>query len=78
MLREDAIDNIYYFESADGNILSSGFETNMKFTYGDIKLYLNYAFVNTELKYDTYMNRFKRITKKINIRRQRGKICCYR
>lgn len=65
VLREDAIDDLYYFESADGNILSSGFETNIKFTYRDIKLYLNYAFVNTELQYDN-INDQKPLTPKHN------------
>jgi len=65
VLREDAIDDLYFFESADGNILSSGFETNVKFTYGDIKLYLNYAFVNTELRYDN-INDQKPLTPKHN------------
>ena len=65
VLREDAIDDLYYFESADGNILSSGFETNIKFTYSDIKLYLNYAFVNTELRYDN-INDQKPLTPKHN------------
>ena len=46
----------YYFENADGNILSSGFETNMKLTYSNIKLYMNYAFIHTELKYDNINN----------------------
>lgn len=65
VLRENAIDNNYYFESADGNILSSGFETNLKITYGDIKLYMNYAFVNTELRYDN-INDQKPLTPKHN------------
>lgn len=65
VLRDDAIDNSYYFESADGDILSSGFETNMKFTYGDVKLYMNYAFVNTELRYDN-INDQKPLTPKHN------------
>ena len=65
VLRDAAIENSYYFESADGDILSSGFETNMKLTYGDIKLYLNYAFVNTELKYDNINNQ-KPLTPKHN------------
>jgi outer membrane receptor for ferrienterochelin and colicins len=65
VLRDDAIDNFYYFESADGDILSSGFETNMKLTYGYIKLYLNYAFVNTELRYDN-INEQKPLTPKHN------------
>jgi iron complex outermembrane receptor protein len=65
VLRDDAIDNLYYFESADGGILSSGFETNMKLTYGDVKLYFNYAFVNTELKYDNIYDQ-KPLTPKHN------------
>ena len=65
VLREDASDDLYYFESADGNILSSGFETNIKFTFRDIKLYLNYAFVNTELRYDN-INDQKPLTPKHN------------
>lgn len=65
VLRDDAIDNTYYFESADGDILSSGFETNMKLTYEYIKLYLNYAFVNTELRYDN-INDQKPLTPKHN------------
>jgi outer membrane receptor for ferrienterochelin and colicins len=65
VLRKGAVENSYYFESADGDMLSSGFETNMKLTYGNIKLYLNYAFVNTELKYDN-INDQKPLTPKHN------------
>ena len=52
VLKENDLQDGYHFESADGNILSSGFETNIKLTYGDVKLYANYAFTNTELRYD--------------------------
>jgi len=65
VLREDVTNDLYYFENADGNILSSGFESNMKFTYGDLKLYLNYAYVNTELQYDN-INDQKPLTPKHN------------
>ena len=65
VLREDATTDMAYFESADGNILSSGFETNIKLTYDDFKLYLNYAFVNTELQYDN-INDQKPLTPKHN------------
>ena len=65
VLREDVVENSYYFESADGDVLSSGFETNMRLIYGHIKLYLNYAFVNTELRYDN-INKQKPLTPKHN------------
>ena len=65
VLREDETTNLAYFESADGNILSSGFETNMKLTYNDFKLYLNYAFINTDLNYDN-INKQKPLTPKHN------------
>jgi len=65
VLREDETTNMAYFESADGNILSSGFETNIKLTYDDFKLYLNYAYINTELQYDNINNQ-KPLTPKHN------------
>jgi len=66
VLREDQSDNTYFFENADGNILSSGFETNAKLAYADFKLYFNYAFINTELRYDNINNQ-KPLTPKHNI-----------
>ncbi|WP_167618532.1 TonB-dependent receptor [Maribellus sediminis] len=65
VLREDNASDLAYFESADGNILSSGFETNAKLSYNDFKLYINYAFINTKLKYDN-INRQKPLTPKHN------------
>jgi outer membrane receptor for ferrienterochelin and colicins len=65
VLREDNSLDRYYYESADGNILSSGFETNVKLTYDDFKLYLNYSFTNTELQYDNINNQ-KPLTPKHN------------
>ena len=66
VLRESLSDNTYFFENADGNILSSGFETNAKFSYADFKLYFNYAFINTKLLYDN-INRQKPLTPKHNV-----------
>jgi iron complex outermembrane receptor protein len=66
VLREDDNSNHAYFESADGNILSSGIETNIKLTYNDFKLYMNYTLINTELKYDNINNQ-KPLTPKHNL-----------
>lgn len=65
VLREDNAANQAFYENADGNIQSSGFETNMKFTYDNFKLYLNYAYINTELQYDN-INKQKPLTPKHN------------
>jgi len=66
VLRENKADNTYFFENADGNILSSGFETNAKLAYSDFKLYFNYAFINTQLQYDNINNQ-KPLTPKHNV-----------
>ncbi len=65
VLRENNTLDGYYYENADGNILSSGFETNIKFTYGKFKLYLNYALINVDLQYDNINNQ-KPLTPKHN------------
>ena len=65
VLRENNTMDGFFYESADGNILSSGFETNVKLTYADFKLYINYAFINTELQYDNINNQ-KPLTPKHN------------
>ena len=66
VLKERSNPGDYYFENADGNILSSGFETNLKLSYSDIKFYFNYAFINAELKYDNINNQ-KPLTPKNNV-----------
>ena len=65
VLREKSMQTGYFFENADGDILSSGFETNIKLTYSDFKVYLSYAFINTELRYDNINNQ-KPLTPKHN------------
>ncbi len=39
------------FENADGEILSKGAETNIKFTYKDFRWIINYAFIEATLNY---------------------------
>ena len=39
------------FENADGNIISRGAETNIKFSYGDFKWFVNYALIDAQLSY---------------------------
>ncbi|PHN03317.1 TonB-dependent receptor [Flavilitoribacter nigricans] len=41
----------FRFTNADGTIDSKGFETNIKFTYLDFKLFLQYAFIDARLNY---------------------------
>jgi len=41
----------FQFMNADGNVLSKGSETNIKFTYKDFRWFLNYAFINATLNY---------------------------
>ncbi len=45
-----SIDNgLYQLQNIDGYINTSGFETNMKFGYDDLKLFLGYTFTDTKL-----------------------------
>ncbi|WP_046759168.1 TonB-dependent receptor [Kordia jejudonensis] len=43
--------NFFQYENADGNILSKGAETNIKFSYGHFKWFLNYALIDATLNY---------------------------
>jgi iron complex outermembrane receptor protein len=52
VMRENNISGGFFFENADGNVLSTGFETNLKLTFHDFKFFANYAFINTEIQYD--------------------------
>ncbi len=56
VLRENNPSNVYFFENANGNVLTSGFETNLKLIYNNFKLFFNYALINTKLKYDNINN----------------------
>jgi len=65
VLSQDISNNNYFFENADRTIDSKGFETNIKLTYGDFKLFLQYAFVDAKLNYDK-INDQKPLTPKHN------------
>ena len=56
----------YYYENADGPVTSRGLETNIKLTYGDFKLFANYAYINTLIEYDN-LNHQKPLTPMHNI-----------
>ena len=57
--------NEFLFENADGNTNSKGLETNIKFSFRDFKLYLQYAFIDAQLDYNG-INRQKPITPRHN------------
>jgi len=42
---------MFEFENAEKEIISNGAETNLKFSYNDFKWFLNYAYIDTRLKY---------------------------
>ncbi len=65
VLRESQPSDGYFFENANGNILTSGFETNLKLIYNNFKMFFNYALINTKLNYDN-INRQKPLTPKNN------------
>ena len=65
VLSQDIANGNYFFENADGTIESRGFETNIKLTYGDFKLFLQYAFIDVKLNYDNINNQ-KPLTPKHN------------
>lgn len=65
VLSQDISNGNYFFENADGTIESRGFETNIKLTYGDFKLFLQYAFIDVKLNYDNINNQ-KPLTPKHN------------
>jgi iron complex outermembrane receptor protein len=49
-----AHDTLYY-ENANGNISSKGWETNIKFHLGDFSIYFGYTFINAERNYNNTM-----------------------
>lgn len=65
VLGEGNSPDTYIFENANGPIDSRGFESNIKMTYGDFKLFLQYAFIDARLRYDN-TNDQKPLTPKHN------------
>lgn len=43
--------DVFEFENAEGLVTSRGAETNIKFSYGDLKWFMNYAFIDAKLNY---------------------------
>lgn len=56
VLSQNSTAENFQFENADGTIDSRGFETNVKLTYGDLKFFLQYAFLDTRLNYNNINN----------------------
>ncbi|MGB3463857.1 MAG: TonB-dependent receptor, partial [Cyclobacteriaceae bacterium] len=42
----------FFYDNADGLVVSRGLETNLKVTYKDFKFFANYALIDTRLKYE--------------------------
>ncbi len=51
LLLNNTNNGFFKFENAQGNILSKGAETNIKFTYKDFRWFLNYALIDAQLNY---------------------------
>ncbi len=66
VLSENFGSGTFFFENASGPVQTQGMETNVKLTYKDFKLFLNYALIDTELKY-SHDGRQKPLTPKHNI-----------
>lgn len=49
LLLKNAPANLYQLENVDGFIDTKGWETNVKFGYGDFKLFIGYTFTDTRL-----------------------------
>ena len=64
VFRENSVSQ-FFFENANGPVTTDGIESNIKFGYRNFKLFANYAFINTRLKYDN-LNEQKPLTPKHN------------
>jgi outer membrane receptor for ferrienterochelin and colicins len=53
------------FNNATGPVDTRGFESSMKWTYNDFSLYLNYTFIDAQLRYN--LNQMKPLTPRHNI-----------
>ncbi len=63
VLEPDSTGAIFSFSNANGPVESKGFETNVKLSMGDFKLFLQYAYTDVLLKYNN-INRQKPLTPK--------------
>ncbi len=65
ILSNDPNSNNFFYENTDGIVDTKGFETNIKLTYKDFKLFLQYAFIDAQLDFDNN-KRQKPLTPKHN------------
>jgi iron complex outermembrane receptor protein len=65
VLSQNIPSGTWFIENADGTVDSRGFETNIKFTFGDFKLFLQYAYIDAKLNYANINNQ-KPLTPKHN------------
>lgn len=56
VLEPDANGSTFNFANAGGNVVTKGAETNVKFTLGDFKLFLQYAYADVDLLYNNVNN----------------------
>ena len=56
VLSQNPATQTYFFSNADGPVETKGFESNLKFTYGYFKLFLQYAFTDVRLNYKNVNN----------------------
>ena len=52
LLLDTVANGFYQFQNINGNITSSGAETNARFGYNDFELYLGYTYINAKLAKD--------------------------
>ena len=57
--------NFFYFTNAAAPVDTRGFESNMKWTFNDFSLYMNYTFTDARLRYE--MNQVKPLTPRHNL-----------
>ncbi|MCE7991309.1 MAG: TonB-dependent receptor [Roseivirga sp.] len=66
VLQQDLGSGSFFFVNASRPVRTQGMETNLKLTYKDFKFFLNYALIDTQLKYN-YGGLQKPLTPKHNI-----------
>lgn len=52
LILSGSVEQGLFYENGNGSLDSRGFESNIKFTYGDFKLFLQYAFIDVQLNYN--------------------------
>ena len=53
---DSLVRSVYKFQNASGHIDTKGFETNIKLTYNELKLFIGYTYLNTKRHYNNLNN----------------------